>query len=147
MEHITLNFRQGSSDKIYQASLEPKDGGYVVNFAYGRRGATLTAGTKTQTPVSYDEARRIYDRLVAEKTAKGYTPGTDGTLSAGAAVTRRALGPRISPKCVNAIVRELAASWYQKHAPDRSRDVCDEITAANLTLVRNRSPPVLESAL
>ena len=79
MEHITLYYRQGSSDKIYQASIEPKDGGYVVNFAYGRRGSTLTAGTKTQTPVTYDEAKSIYDKLVAGKTAKGYTPGADGT--------------------------------------------------------------------
>jgi bifunctional non-homologous end joining protein LigD len=79
MEQITLYYRQGSSDKVYQASIEPKDGGYVVAFAYGRRGATLTTGTKTQAPVSYDEAKRLYDKLVAEKTAKGYTPGVDGT--------------------------------------------------------------------
>lgn len=79
MENITLYFRQGSSDKIYQAGIVPQDGGYVVNFAYGRRGATLATGTKTQAPVAHDEARRIYDKLIAEKTAKGYTPGTDGT--------------------------------------------------------------------
>ena len=79
MEIITLYYREGSSDKVYQAVIEPKDGGYVVNFAYGRRGATLTAGTKTHAPVSYDEAKTIYDRLVREKTAKGYTPGADGT--------------------------------------------------------------------
>jgi len=45
METITLYFRQGSSDKIYQAAIEPKDGGYTVNFAYGRRGSTLSTGT------------------------------------------------------------------------------------------------------
>jgi len=33
METITLYFRQGASDKIYQAAIEPKDGGYVVTFA------------------------------------------------------------------------------------------------------------------
>jgi predicted DNA-binding WGR domain protein len=79
MEHITLYFRQGSSDKVYQAIIEPRDGGFVVAFAYGRRGTTLTAGTKTQSSVAYDEAKRIYHKLVAEKTAKGYTPGADGT--------------------------------------------------------------------
>ena len=78
MEHITLYYRQGSSDKVYQASIEAKDGGHAVIFAYGRRGTTLTTGTKTQTPVTYAEAKRIYDKLVAEKTAKGYTPGADG---------------------------------------------------------------------
>ena len=79
MEQITLYFKQGSSDKVYQASIEKRPGGYVVNFAYGRRGTTLTTGTKTQSPVPCDEAKRIYDKLVAEKTAKGYTPGADGT--------------------------------------------------------------------
>lgn len=79
MEHITLYFRQGSSDKVYQASIESADGGHVVRFAYGRRGTTLQTGTKTNAPVSYEEAKRIFDKLVAEKTAKGYTPGEDGT--------------------------------------------------------------------
>jgi len=79
MEQITLYYRQGSSDKIYQAAIEPKDGGFVVNFAYGRRGTTLQTGTKTNSLVSYDAAKLIYDKLVREKTAKGYTPGEDGT--------------------------------------------------------------------
>jgi predicted DNA-binding WGR domain protein len=79
MENITLYFRQGSSDKVYQAAIEAKDGGYVVNFAYGRRGTTLQTGTKTQAPVDYAAAKGIYDKLIKEKTAKGYTPGADGT--------------------------------------------------------------------
>lgn len=79
MESITLYFREGSSDKVYSASIDPKDGGYVVNFAYGRRGSTLTTGTKTQAPVDYPTAKGIYDKLVREKTAKGYAPGEGGT--------------------------------------------------------------------
>src|SRR5207247_598059 len=60
------SFRQGSSDKVYQASILPKDGGYIVTFAYGRRGSTLNAGTKTQSPVSHEAAKAIYDKLVQE---------------------------------------------------------------------------------
>src|SRR5476649_1417611 len=75
MEQITLYYRQGSSDKVYQASIAQQNGGYAVHFAYGRRGTTLQTGTKTQAPVPYDDAKRIYDKLVGEKTAKGYTPG------------------------------------------------------------------------
>lgn len=74
-----LFFKQGSSDKEYVAMIEPKDGLFVVNFAYGRRNSTLQTGTKTQSPVDYDTARTIFDKLVKEKTAKGYTPGSDGT--------------------------------------------------------------------
>jgi bifunctional non-homologous end joining protein LigD len=79
MEQTTLYYRQGSSDKVYQASIVPQDGGHVVQFSYGRRGTTLQTGAKTQAPVPLDEARRIFENLVKEKTAKGYTPGEDGT--------------------------------------------------------------------
>jgi bifunctional non-homologous end joining protein LigD len=79
MESITLYFKQGGSDKVCQASITPRDGGYVVHFAYGRRGATLQTGTKTQSPVSLEKARAIYDKLLSEKLSKGYTPGADGT--------------------------------------------------------------------
>jgi len=83
MQNTTLYFKEGASDKIYQASLEPQDDGWVVRFAYGRRGATLTTGTKTSEPVSRDRAERIYAKLIAEKAAKGYTPGEAGTPYGG----------------------------------------------------------------
>ena len=50
-DRVTLYYREGSSDKVYQAAIEPAGDGFVVNFAYGRRGATLTTGTKTSSPV------------------------------------------------------------------------------------------------
>jgi bifunctional non-homologous end joining protein LigD len=78
-ERVTLYYREGSSDKVYQAAIEPADGLFVVNFAYGRRGATLTTGTKTSSPVDYDTAKQIFTKLVKEKKAKGYTEGENGT--------------------------------------------------------------------
>ncbi len=54
----TLYFRQGSSDKIYQAAIEEvpgEDDAFLVNFAYGRRGSTLKTGTKTQKPVTREK--------------------------------------------------------------------------------------------
>jgi len=77
MQSTTLYFREGSSDKVYRAAIETCDGGYIVNFAYGRRGSTLNTGTKTTSPVTSDEAQRIYDKLVKEKMAKGYISGED----------------------------------------------------------------------
>lgn len=79
MTKISLYYRQGSSDKEYHAQMEPSGAGWVVNFQYGRRGSSLTTGTKTATPVSQEAAGRIFDRLVAEKKAKGYTEGEAGT--------------------------------------------------------------------
>jgi bifunctional non-homologous end joining protein LigD len=78
-ERVALYYREGSSDKVYQAAIEPAGNQFVVNFAYGRRGATLTTGTKTSSPVDYSAAKKIYVKLVSEKKAKGYTEGADGT--------------------------------------------------------------------
>lgn len=90
---ITLYFQSGGSDKVYQCSVEEQAGGCVVNFAFGRRGSTLQTGSKTSAPVPYGKAKAVYDKLVREKTAKGYSPGADGSavpapyLAAGAADT------------------------------------------------------------
>jgi bifunctional non-homologous end joining protein LigD len=78
-DRVTLYYRAGTSDKVYQAAIEPAGGQFAVNFAYGRRGATLSTGTKTSSPVDYDTARKIHAKLVGEKKAKGYTEGADGT--------------------------------------------------------------------
>ncbi len=79
MNNTTLYYRQGASDKVYQARIEPQGNGYVVVYAYGRRGSTLSTGSKTQTPVDLEKAKAIFDKLIQEKQAKGYTPGEDGT--------------------------------------------------------------------
>ena len=78
-EHITLFYKQEKSDKVYKAALEEKEGLFVVNFAYGRRGATLKTGTKTQVPVAYEKAKKIYDKLVNSKGEKGYAPDIDSS--------------------------------------------------------------------
>lgn len=79
IQRATLYFREGTSDKVYQVVLEPAGERFVVNFAYGRRGSTLSTGTKTSVPVDLERAQMIFEKLVREKTAKGYTPGETGT--------------------------------------------------------------------
>ena len=91
-ESVTLYYREGASDKVYQVAIVEQDGGNVVNFAFGRRGSTFQTGTKTFTPVLFDTAKIIYDKLVREKTAKGYTPGANGTPYSGTANAERATG-------------------------------------------------------
>jgi len=76
-EKISLFFCSGNSDKEYHAQLEQSGALYVValyvvNFQYGRRGSSLASGTKTSVPVPYVQAKKIYDKLVAEKIGKGY---------------------------------------------------------------------------
>lgn len=75
----TIYFKGGGSDKEYRVSVEQDGQGFVVNFAFGRRGGTLKTGTKTNQPVSYEEALSIFEKVVAEKKGKGYSTGADGT--------------------------------------------------------------------
>jgi len=97
----TLYYRSGSSDKIYTAAVEPSGDGFIVTFAYGRRGSTLQTGVKTARPMSFDAAQKIYNRLVGEKTAKGYTPGEDGTPYQQTDQAERSTG--ILPQLLNPI--------------------------------------------
>src|ERR1035437_5369226 len=104
---ITLYYKGGGSDKVYSARIEPSGAGFVVTFAYGRRGSTLQTGSKTAEPVDYATAKKIFDKLVAEKTAKGYTPGEDGTPYQQTPQESRATG--ILPQLLNAIDEKQAA--------------------------------------
>jgi bifunctional non-homologous end joining protein LigD len=72
LQSASLHFREGNSDKVYQAAIEPKGDGYLVTYAFGRRGNTLATGTKTTHPVNLSEATKTFDKLVASKLAKGY---------------------------------------------------------------------------
>ncbi|MES2657196.1 MAG: WGR domain-containing protein [Verrucomicrobiota bacterium] len=81
IKSASLYFREGSSDKVYQAAIEPKDDGYIVTFAYGRRGSTLNAGIKTPHIVTLQQAHAIHDKLVASKIAKGYRPDDEPATS------------------------------------------------------------------
>ncbi len=72
IQSASLHYREGNSDKVYHAAIEPQGEGHIVTFAYGRRGNTLNTGTKTTRPMSLAEATKIFDKLVASKLAKGY---------------------------------------------------------------------------
>lgn len=69
----SLSYREGNSDKVYEAELiELGPDRYLVGFRYGKRGATLREGSKTQDPVPFEAAAKLYKSLVVEKLNKGY---------------------------------------------------------------------------
>lgn len=155
MEHITLHYREGSSDKVYQASILPKENGFMVLFAYGRRGSTLTAGSKTPTPVPYEDARYLYDKLVKEKLAKGYKPTTDAPHYTGSTALKQKSG--IHCQLLNPVsdiqVEDLIndrAHWMQEKKDGRRLLVKKEgntITGINrLGLVVPVPQSIMESA-
>jgi predicted DNA-binding WGR domain protein len=74
IKRTTLHYREGTSDKVYEVDIcQTGEAQYVVNFRYGKRGATLKEGVKTTQAVPLPEAERVFDKLVQEKTKKGYT--------------------------------------------------------------------------
>jgi bifunctional non-homologous end joining protein LigD len=84
---IELYFQQGSSDKVYHLQLESVEGHWSVNAQWGRRGSALQSDTKVSS-VAYEEAKRAYDRIIREKTGKGYriaqaTSNGDTPISVG----------------------------------------------------------------
>jgi predicted DNA-binding WGR domain protein len=73
IKQTTLHCQEGTSDKVYEVDLcQTGKDRYVVNFRYGRRGTNLKEGTKTTQPVSLTQAQQAFDKLVGEKTKKGY---------------------------------------------------------------------------
>lgn len=139
-EKISLYYKDGSSDKVYHAQIESTgDGLYTVNFQYGRRGAALQTGTKTQTAVTFDKAKKIYDKLVAEKTGKGYTQGEDGTPYQGSDKAGQQSG--LVPQLLNFIgekqVKKLISDddWIMQEKMDGVRCMIkregDEVIGSN----------------
>lgn len=114
IESASLYFRQGSSDKEYHARIEESGGGFVVTFAFGRRGSTLQTGVKTASPVPLAAARKIFEKLVASKKAKGYSPGPDGTPYAGTEKAERDTGLR--PQLLNPISEDEAEAYLRDDA-------------------------------
>lgn len=73
IKRTALYFQDDRSDKIYEVDLcQSGENLYSVNFRYGRRGANLKEGTKTDTAVPLAQAEKVFDKLVAEKVKKGY---------------------------------------------------------------------------
>ena len=118
IKRTALYFQDDSSDKVYEVDLcQVGENLYSVNFRYGRRGANLKEGTKTDTAVPLAQAEKIFDKLVAEKTKKGYREIASDAPSVGDAVPAE-----ISPAATRqqAILNNLAAGGSPKWPLERA---------------------------
>lgn len=81
---VELFFQEGSSDKVYNARIVEENGLYTCQVEWGRRGSPLNTGAKA-VKVSRDKADKVFDKLVREKTSKGYQEVTAGVAPAAVA--------------------------------------------------------------
>lgn len=66
-----LEYRSGSSDKVYHIWIENVGANHTVKFKYGRRGSTLNEGIKVG-PTHARAAEDVYLKVISEKLGKGY---------------------------------------------------------------------------
>ena len=107
MESTTLFNRIPPKSAVYIAALVEREGLWVVTYQNARIGATLPA-PKDKTPaLPYESAKKVYDKLVAEKMRGGYKPdegdaGASPSVSAAAsAIAERESG--LLPQLLNEV--------------------------------------------
>jgi len=122
-ERAELYFRQGSSDKVYHLQLENVEDKWSVEAQWGRRGSALQSDSKVNNS-TYEEAKRVYDRILREKTGKGYqiaqaTTNGDAAISVGLPATKEHSGhipelltPIEEPEALR--LAEDATWWFQQ---------------------------------
>lgn len=74
LSSTVLYCTKGSSNKEYHLALEKNTDGYLVRYANGKRGSTLTRGLKTASPTSLEIAQKVYDKTLREKLRDDYYP-------------------------------------------------------------------------
>lgn len=76
---VEMRFQDGHSDKVYNLEFQDHGALFSVYFEYGRRGSTMNTGFKTAN-VSHTAAQKAFDKILHEKTGKGYqvTSDTEG---------------------------------------------------------------------
>lgn len=114
-EAVDLHYVGGGSDKVYHLTLAEDSGTFIVAFAYGRRGSSLTRGEKYRG-TNKRSAMAAYVKVRDEKTGKGYhVTGSNGVSgyppagSSGTAPTATS-APIRAPKTVSCPLAACLAS-------------------------------------
>jgi len=71
IKSIELFFQEGSSDKVYNATILEDGGKFTVSVAWGRRGSKLNTGSKA-VKVSRADADKMFERLTEAMEREAY---------------------------------------------------------------------------
>lgn len=76
-DHVSLWFREGTSDKVYHIHID-RDGDdtYTVRARWGRRGRQHLEEQVKAQGVPLARAQAVYDELLRSKIKKGYREAT-----------------------------------------------------------------------
>lgn len=114
----------GNSDKVYHAGTI---GAWTFNT--GRRGSALMSQTKCEA-VTYEKAKKLYDKIVREKKAKGYIEQgkapSPQVAPSGAALTADIKPPELLEEIINGAHLTYvndSAYWMQDKSDGVSRGV------------------------
>jgi bifunctional non-homologous end joining protein LigD len=154
--HTELFFQEGSSDKVYQAEIvDDRDGTFSVVVRWGRRGQSLNSGKKAQG-VTRAAADKVFDKLVREKTSKGYEiqtadhvpaavapPEGQGSSSKSGVNKRAVVGPKA--QLINAVDDDAHGvnllsndAWFAQQKLDGQRVLLNVHSGAHVTFGSNR---------
>ncbi len=96
---VALAKQEGKMDKVYHLSIEHAGDKYIVRYANGRRGGTLTTGTRTKAPVDLLTAQAVYENVLSEKLRDRYqVTGHGGPLPMTIVKPNNNKTPVITPK-------------------------------------------------
>lgn len=136
----SLYCNKGTSDKEYHIEIVAVEGGHAVNYRNGRRGEALRPGTRTQTPVTREEAEAIFQKVVKQKLADGYKPGETGASYQDLGIAAKTESG-LYPQLLNSISEERAIelieddAWMMEEKMDGKRNmtgtVDGKVTASN----------------
>jgi len=153
MKEITSLYQtKGSTDKEYHIHLDQDGDGWVVFGRNGRRGGNLTHQAKTDAPVPYAEAKKIYDALVKSKLKSGYSPDNAGVPFQGTELQQDFTG--VLPQLLNPISDERAQQllrdddWVMQEKDDGHRRMASIKSATEMVgSKRNGFPAPLPMAV
>jgi predicted DNA-binding WGR domain protein len=142
IKRTTLHYQEGTSDKVYEVDLcQIGEERYVVNFRYGRRGTNLKEGTKTTQPVPLAQAQQAFDKLVQEKTKKGYRDVTLGQSSPSPQTQPVATGDARKQAILDRLANKKPSKWKLERAIWRAGELkISEATPLLINLIGTGEP-------
>ncbi len=128
--NASLEYKDGSSDKVYHIQTVKSGVGFKVEFQYGRRGSALQCGCKTgDSIVTESVANKIVERLVNEKKAKGYKE-TGVTTAAPVGESSKEVDPEMLPQ----LLTEISEDEAEKYITDDAYCAQEKLDGRNKTL-------------